>query len=304
MEKEMLHLRKLLFATVLLALLSTAASAQVLSCVAQAAGTPLIRTEGLTELVGDIIIRCTGGTPTPVGQPVPQVNIQIFSQGLNITSRILQSSNSFTEALLFIDEPTPDNQTLCGSDAAPAALPGICTGNTGVGNGIGTYSGDDDRPNAWQGRRAVAPFTNTSLVWPGIQFDPPGTQTDRVIRITNVRVSAAGLGNPVIPTAVKFFISTSASGIGEPGGVIPPPIQLPITNPEPTVAFAQKSLDFTAGSTTGLQCFSDTRDVTATFTELFPSAWRRRSLPNPIGLSMTAMVPSAADPLRLVPTAS
>ncbi len=58
-----------------------------LSCVSNAGATPLVRAEGLTELVGDVVLNCTGGTPTPAGSLVPLVNLQIFLN-TNVTSRL------------------------------------------------------------------------------------------------------------------------------------------------------------------------------------------------------------------------
>jgi len=83
-EKEMADFRRciLAFAVValLLGLLPTA-NAQVpngMTCVANAAVPPTLRAEGLTELAGDIVLNCGGGTPTPAGQVIPQANIQVF----------------------------------------------------------------------------------------------------------------------------------------------------------------------------------------------------------------------------------
>ena len=76
-------------------------------CVANAAVPPNLRVEGLTELIGDIVLNCTGGTPTPAGQLIPRGNISV-TLNTSVTSRIL--SNSGSEALLFIDEPqSPTN---------------------------------------------------------------------------------------------------------------------------------------------------------------------------------------------------
>jgi hypothetical protein len=96
--------RTLVFAWLALSALAPALRAQgTLSC-ATTASTPTIRAEGFTELVGDIILNCSGGTPTPAGQPIPQVNITIF-MNTAITSRLLQNSSQASEALLLIDEP-------------------------------------------------------------------------------------------------------------------------------------------------------------------------------------------------------
>lgn len=288
----MLDLRKLLLAVAAIMILSASAFAQTpLSCTAQAAGTPSIRAEGLTELVGDILINCSGGTPTLEGQPIPQVNIQVATSGPSITSRTLgtgSTSSRFTEALLFIDEPGPSTQTLCGSPIAPENTnqPGVCSKNLGLWDGAtfpppDVYNGGVNRPNSWLGQKIPtgSGFLPNSLIWVGVQFDPPGTSRNRTIRITNVRVNAnfAGIPNQGLGQGVQIFISTQASGIGELGEPTPPGIQLPIANPTPTVAFIQKSLVFSASNTSGLQCNPETKTTSLTYRELFPSAWRRRS---------------------------
>jgi hypothetical protein len=63
-----------------------------------------LRLEGLSELLSDETITCTGGT---MGQIVPY-NIAIFAN-VNVTNRTL---NSATDALLLIDEPAPAQQVL------------------------------------------------------------------------------------------------------------------------------------------------------------------------------------------------
>jgi hypothetical protein len=320
-EKEMLDLRKLLLALAIVAIASTPAFAQFappLSCIAQAAGTPSIRAEGVTELVGDVIIRCQGGTPTPAGENLRQVTIQIFSSpSINITSRVQDSSfGGFSEALLFVDEPavTPlDLQTICGSTVFPYSVPvgsgqpvvtGVCGAVSGspTSNGVGTYDptvantlAGTSRGNAFQGRQA----SPNSLIWQGIPFDPPGTLGERVLRITNVRVNASQLGVPAGSQAsVALVISTSASGVLNP-------IALPITNPAPTVAIAQNSLTFSVNVTSGrtnncLQCENanrafagnpteslgstttcDGQFIELRYTELFPQVFRRRNQAQP-----------------------
>src|ERR1700694_5866890 len=95
-EKEMADFRKWLFAFALVALLLGVGTANAqpvftgstaFTCIANA-GTPVIvRVEGITELVGDLLLQCTGGAPTPSGQQVPVANIQL-TLNTNITSRI------------------------------------------------------------------------------------------------------------------------------------------------------------------------------------------------------------------------
>jgi hypothetical protein len=93
-EKEMADFRKWLFAFAVVALmlgLQAPASAQgfgttpAFTCVANAGVPPIVRSQGVTELVGDLVLNCTGGTPTPAGAPIPTSNVQIFLN-TNVTS--------------------------------------------------------------------------------------------------------------------------------------------------------------------------------------------------------------------------
>ena len=85
---------------------STANAQQVaaFSCIGNAGVPPIVRAEGLTELVGDLVLNCNGGISTPAGAAVPQANVQIFLN-TNVTSRI--TASDWSEALLMIDEPGP-----------------------------------------------------------------------------------------------------------------------------------------------------------------------------------------------------
>ena len=368
----MLDSRKLLFALVVVALAAVPAFAQnaPLSCFAQAAGTPSIRAEGVSELTGDIIITCTGGQPTPANQNLRQVSIQIFTQPvINITSRIQDSSfGGFSEAVLFIDEPAPapvDVQTMCGSSVWPYSTPilgpfppvppptfpatyiastsplvtGVCGRIFGAPNsdGIATYlpvgalrpDGTTQtapsvtttnagvqptyRGNAFQARQAGP----NSLIWQGLPFDPPGTGPARVLRITNVRVNASQLGVPAGGQSnVLINISTSASGVENP-------IALPISNPTPTVAIAQNSLNFTVNVASNrtnncLQCENSNRTfagnpteslgstltcdgqfIELRYTELFPQVFRRRNqaVPSPPETGINNPIPISQDVL-------
>src|SRR6202165_5944906 len=106
-EKEMADYRKWFLAlavvAILLSLGSAPASAQgvinpAFVCNANAGVPPIVRAEGITELVGDLILNCTGGNPTRAGAPVPLSNVQIFLN-TNVTSRIV-GSGSLSEATL------------------------------------------------------------------------------------------------------------------------------------------------------------------------------------------------------------
>src|SRR5947209_18377506 len=66
-----------LAAGILLAVLTIPASAQSFQCNNSTSFGPTVRAEGTAEFIGDIVIICTGGTPTPPGQQIPQVNIAV-----------------------------------------------------------------------------------------------------------------------------------------------------------------------------------------------------------------------------------
>src|SRR5437588_7179323 len=79
------------------------------SCTANA-GTPVIvRVEGITELVGDLLLQCTGGNPTPIGQPIPTSNLRL-TLNTNLTSRLLNPAGGAVEAMLLLDEPGAPNK--------------------------------------------------------------------------------------------------------------------------------------------------------------------------------------------------
>jgi len=311
-EKEMADFRKSMLAFAVVALLLgliPTASAQVngVQCIANSGVPPTVRAEGLTELVGDIVLNCGGGTPITVGNIIPQANITIFLN-TQITSRLLTGNQS--EAILTVDEPTPGQTsgtqtctTISGCQAVAAGAPFNSTefkqgvnSLTGVAcaNGVApplTGSLVSNvcylNPNVFQG---VVSGNSVSFV--GIPIDPPGTQTTRVYRITNVRANAT------IP---------APGGSGTPGQIIAlisaPPATNPgtgttstfsINNPTQIIGFVQTSLTTslttTAAGSTALgatqlgirQCIGTPAAGTTigflNYTELFPTAFKTRTV--------------------------
>jgi len=86
---------------------------QAFTCTANAGAPVIVRVEGITELIGDLLLQCTGGNPTPRGSLVPTSDLRL-SLNTNITSRLLAGSG-FADALLLIDEPYPNDSN--GVDA-------------------------------------------------------------------------------------------------------------------------------------------------------------------------------------------
>jgi hypothetical protein len=275
-EKEMADFRKWLFAFAIVALmlgLQVSANAQgfgtapAFACVANAGVPPIVRSEGVTELVGDLILNCTGGTPTPLGTPIPMSNVQIFLN-TNITSRLLNTSSNLSEATLLIDEPYPTGQppvpasapSVVGAPQGQLACQALNSTNCaiiGVGPGgiaptgagpigaNGPYNGTPGHYNVFQG------FQNgvNSVAWLGVPIDAPGTNAasqlnTRVIRITNIRANACllGVSSTLIPTQIVMYISVNGSQ------------QVTINNPQQTVAFIQPGLVVSNGTASFLQC--------------------------------------------------
>lgn len=261
---------------------STANAQQVaaFSCVGNAGVPPIVRAEGLTELVGDLVLNCTGGTPTAAGSLVPQANVQIFLN-TNVTSRLV--NDPWSEALLMIDEPSETAQRYCSVNGGCAI--------TGVGAAAGTDGRVDgvdydetsltgSVPNVYQGRQSGA----NSIVWLGVPIDPPGTNATRIIRVTNVRANANQLGvsSTLIPTQIVMFISVTGT------------TSVPINNPQQTVAFIQPGLSFSvrqavssylqcvsfnsAASTDTSKALNNGMGTIVRFSEGFASSFKRRNV--------------------------
>jgi hypothetical protein len=173
-----------------------------MTCVAFA-GPNMVRGEGIAELMGDVALNCTGGTPTPVGKPIPEYTLT-YSLNTNITSRRLPEAPDLSEALLMIDEPFPANPVPSGFPRGPSQPPPIlCTplGShcTATGTG-GTPDPYRTQSNVFVGKQIGV----NTLEWK-VPIDPPGANFTRVIRLTNVRADAAKLGiaSGLIPNAVQ-----------------------------------------------------------------------------------------------------
>jgi hypothetical protein len=283
-EKEMVDFRKWFPALAVAALAfgaaSTANAQQVaaFSCIGNAGVPPIVRAEGLTELVGDLVLNCNGGTPTAAGAAVPQANVQIFLN-TNVTSRLV--SDPWSEALLMIDEPSATAQRYCSVNGG-CAIAGVAgtPGNDGFNDGVDYDDATGTVPNVFQGRQSGA----NSIVWLGVPIDPPGTTGTRIIRITNIRANANQLGvsSTLIPTQIVMFISVTGT------------TSVPINNPQQTVAFIQPGLSFSVRQAVSsyLQCVSfNSAAATSTssalanglgtivrFTEGFASAFKRRNV--------------------------
>jgi hypothetical protein len=264
-EKEMADFRKWFLALAVVALLSSFAApafAQAVTCSASAGVPPVIRSEGVAELVGDVVLNCTGAA-TP-----GTINVQIFLNAF-VTSK--WTKNGLSEALLLLNEP---------SGAAGSGNPiNVCPPNHDCTTG-GFNAFQGQLQNLQTSASGVTGYT--SIVWTGIPFTPPGSGT-AVIRITNVRadaLSAPPAGGQFIPQTVSEFVA-----INGVHGVAINPSQLTVAYLQPGVLLA------TSGKGPFVNCTGRNVDLlnngdpainvdfAATLTEGFASSFKIQSSP-------------------------
>jgi len=334
----MVSFRRIVLAIAMLALFVGLASAQVaggagssgggsLVCTANVATPSQARAEGHTELLGDIVIACSGGTVLAPGTPVPTANFTVTLANTYVTSR--QLNNGLSEALLLIDEPNAPagfgagfpfvtcasvaGNVLVGAGAggcplfastvpAPAGSPvapatSVYAATTSTTGGAGTVV------NVFQG---IVPAGSNQVIFNGVPILAPATAGDvRVFRITNIRASAAQLGG-----GGTFQGTTSIlAGITISNGLL---VQSPVltaanvfTGLTTTVRNAANNGGGSSISTSGsplAQCGSTGLSTNSSaavlrFTEGFASAFKTRIAPS-AGLS------GAGTPANSIVTAS
>ncbi len=184
----------------------------------------VIRPNGEAELVGNVMLWCTGGVPTAAGAPVPTINVTMILDN-PVRSRILNSAAGITESLMLIDYPEPADRRVCGSDQ-PIGCPilGVSGGIQYAAPSDPGYNDGQNVRNVYPGR--VAQGSSSTLEWPAIPFDPPGDEGVRRLLITNVRVKSPGLSGGMMPSMVTALMQIGGS------------LEIELLNPTPFVAFA------------------------------------------------------------------
>jgi len=202
----------------------------------------------LTELIGDIVLACSGGTATPVGTAIPTANITV-SLGTQVTSRILSSTGTtgISEALLLIDEPGAAGLATPVAGFGPAA-PQIGCSPTTTGGTCTLFA--QNQPAVNGGTLQVASASATAAVngpnmflgvlasnqvtFFGIPIlAPVSSGTTRIFRITNVRANVAGLGGGGLAGTTQLLASVSISGS----------TSVPVNNPVQIAGFVQAGLN-------------------------------------------------------------
>ena len=239
-----------------------------LQCTASVAVPPTLRAEGMTDLIGDIVLTCTGGITPAVGTQLSTVNISV-SLGTNVTSRLLGSNfgstsgnnpSNTSEAMLLIDEPTavssssaallaagvggnaPVKECMApgtGSSTSACADYAVSTACNGPAcNGVPAITVASSSSTTPQ-TTPVGPYnaffglvSGNQVTFQGIPVLPPATTgLARVFRITNVRANISGLSAGLAgttPLTASVAISGSTS--------------VPVNNPVLTAGFIQAGL--------------------------------------------------------------
>ena len=124
-----------------------------------------VRYEGMTELIGDIVLSCTGGAAQPSNTVIPTVDITL-ALNTDVTSRLLGATAS--EALLLLDEPG-SGQPATVPGFGPAAPQILCSTPLGaVAGGCVEYTRDMPVTG---GTLQVAANSVTGSVSPGANVD-------------------------------------------------------------------------------------------------------------------------------------
>jgi hypothetical protein len=228
-----------IFKTVLLlSVVAVTAYAQGLECTADAAVVPTARSEGEAEPVGDVFLVCSGGTPAAS----TAINITL-TLNTNITGLALGADSAKSEALLLIDDPSPDAVNLSNGfsyNGEVLGTPYVAAGAPGSGN---VYLADQT--------------SATSVTWYGVPFVAPGPSASRTLRLTDIRANATMLASTGGLTPVMASL-TSVIPIGNPSQIL--------------VALGYPGLAFAA-------TLPQPGTANLTFTENFAGAFRERVLP-------------------------
>jgi hypothetical protein len=254
----------------------------------------------MTELIGDVVLSCTGGTPPVSGSPVSTATIILTFSTINVTSRLLDApgNTGASEALLLIDEPG-SGQPAAYPGFGPAAPQILCSSISGAGPGgcvqyarNVSVSGATTQVAATSATGALSPGANVfqgtvsanRVTFTGVPILPPSAGYARGIRITNIRANVAGVpGGTTPPFPLTVSVSTSGTLIDS------------VTNPVLTAAVVQSGLTasvqdatnsgaLAGGGASFSQCTGSSNPVPVAmlrFGETFGAAFLPRVVPTP-----------------------
>jgi hypothetical protein len=217
----MADFRKLLLALIAGALMfGTVAGAADFSC--QVAGVPtLVRSEGVADYVGDVLMNCSGTLPPldAANGVTANIRLSFLGQGVIITSKVLDPSvtRKVSEATLVIDNAIAPDCIVAGPCLTPSNLP--MAGQRHPKGYLSTSSILSPFLDGSQNIYQAIQLNDQELEWQGVVIIGPNSgQTTRSIRLTNVRVNAQGLAvnapinaqvNITSPTSIPIFGNAS-----------------------------------------------------------------------------------------------
>ena len=281
----------------------------LLACFATGAGTPNLRPEGYTELLGDVLITCTGGPELQIGAPVPTTNIILYvAPAVPITSRRFGPSayGSASDVLLTIDEAGAGlstgatggygpqaPQSLCSiaqqqQPGGSSCLASVATDNSGQYQVTVLPGTTTPAANVYQG--SVGEFGPNSVTFYNVPVLPPAySGVRRIFRISNIRIPVPG-GN--VTGTVQAIISTSPNQTLPVAGTA---INIGTVGLNTT---ATVNASPTGGSNPFTACGPLSTPALAaqlTFTEGFASAFRTRVVPGGANTANTNWAGQAAN---------
>lgn len=237
--------------------------APVFTCFVPTTPPGLVRKGGVAEIISDIYITCSGGTPTAPGSQIPPVDFRV-SLNVPVTSRTFSGNSS--EALLIVNDAYPSNPSPASAPRVPLSgspqnlCPNATTGCTMIAASSpgGDYDGAGQRYNVFQG---VLDGPN-SIAFHKLPLNPPGAGT-LTLRITNIRADVSQLVSPFPLIPVQAFLM-DISDLG--------PL---LSNVQPTVANAAQGLKITQTPPSQIPGTSSTAFAVA-LTEGFATAFKPR----------------------------
>ncbi len=176
-----------------LAILSVCALRAQMTCRRTDQPAPL-RAQSLAELLPDIVLSCTGGVPASQGSAVPEYQV-LISANTVFASRVLApvagQAWNWTDALLLIDDPQPEQQVVCVQSSPSSPCPS--TAGSPANN---VFEGELLQSNAISFQSPI---------------DAPGPGEQRVIRVTNLRVEMTQLPLTTSPPGPQLTIQIFSS---------------------------------------------------------------------------------------------
>ena len=258
---------------------------------------PIVRAEGIAELVGDIVITCTNVAPPGGGIPVSHLvtNVSV-SLNVNVTNNL--HPDPLTDAVLVINE---------NNCSGPVAAGGL-----GIGTGAGTASCTiGDAPDQrFQDPQFGTLASATRVEWNGIHFPVPGGPAEPFVPpitggfgvadcdptpVTNRAGESVSECNPGITTIRVTSLRGNASQLGVPAieGVpfsqiqafvsITGPNTIPVSNNVLNVAIPLTGLlvDIDEDDTgSGLQCENSSGHMDFSISEGFATSFKTLGEPS------------------------